>query len=119
MVHPKEKLTSANINQVNNGMFSFYLYNRYGNIVGSGVVALVYLIDHALNSSREYTNWKFSTGLYIGGHSLISLFRALSMPVLNLSKKLILIEIEFLTFLIGWKLSFAYQCINGRFGFSG
>ena len=93
-------------------MFSFYLYNRYGNIVGRVVVALVYLIGHA------FTDWNFP-GLYIGGHSLISLFRALSMPVLNLSKKLILVEIEFLTFLIGWKLSFAYQCINGRFGFSG
>ena len=44
MVQPKEKLTLANINQVNNGMFSFYLYNRYGNIVGRVVVALVYLI---------------------------------------------------------------------------
>lgn len=37
------------------------------------------------------------TGLYIGGHSLISLFRTLSTPVLNLIKKLILVEIEFLT----------------------
>ena len=74
MVQPKEKLTLANINQVNNGMFSFYLYNRYGNIVGRGVVALVYLIDHA------FTDWNLP-GLYIGGHSLIILFRALSTPV--------------------------------------
>ena len=54
MVQPKEKLTLANINQVNNGMFSFYLYNRYGNIVGRGVVALVYLIDHA------FTDWNLT-----------------------------------------------------------
>ena len=47
-----------------------------------------------------------------------SLFCTLSTPVLNPRKKFVFIEIEFLTFLIGRKQSFAYQCINGRLGFS-
>lgn len=58
MVQPKEKLTLANINQVNNGMFSFYLYNRYGNIVGRVVVELVCLIGHA------FTDWNFDRFVY-------------------------------------------------------
>ena len=43
------------------------------------------------------------TALHICQHLLVSLFCTLSTPVLNPSKKFVLIEIEFLTFLIGRK----------------
>lgn len=58
------------------------------------------------------------TTLHIGKHLLVCLLGSLSPSVLNPSKKLVLIEIEFLAFLVGWKQPFAYQCIYGRLGFS-
>ena len=43
------------------------------------------------------------TTLHIGKHLLVCLLGSLSPSVLNPSKKLVLIEIEVLAFLVGWK----------------
>ena len=58
------------------------------------------------------------TALHICQHLLVSLFCTLSTPVLNPSKKFVLIEIEFLSFFVSRKQPFAYQCIDGRLCFS-
>ncbi len=56
--------------------------------------------------------------LHIGQHLLIRLFRSLSSPVVNPCQQLVLVEIEFLAFLVSRKQPLAYQCIYGRLGFS-
>ena len=49
---------------------------------------------------------------------IIELKRMVSELQPPASDKHVLVEIELLTFLIGRKQPFAYQCINGRLGFS-
>ena len=56
--------------------------------------------------------------LHIGQHFFISLFCHFSPPVVNPCQQLVLVEIEFLAFLVSRKQPFAYQCIYGRLGFS-
>ena len=60
----------------------------------------------------------FNATLHIGKHLFISLFNTFSSSIVNPSQQLVFVEIEFLAFLIGRKQPFAYQCINGRLGFS-
>ena len=58
------------------------------------------------------------TVLHIGKHLFVCLLGSFSSTILNPCQKFVFVEIEFLAFLIGRKLPFAYQCINGRLGFS-
>ena len=58
------------------------------------------------------------TALHISQHLIISLFRSLPSSVVNPCQQLVLVEIEFLAFLVSRKKPFAYQCIYGRLGFS-
>ena len=58
------------------------------------------------------------TTLHIGKHFFISLFRSFPPSVVNPCQQLVLVEIEFLAFLVSRKQPFAYQCIYGRLSFS-
>ena len=55
--------------------------------------------------------------LHICQHFFVCLLGSITTTVLNPRKKFVFMEIVFLTFLIGRKQSFAYQCVNGRHSF--
>ena len=58
------------------------------------------------------------TALHIGKHLFVCLLGSFSSTILNPCQKFVFVEIEFFAFFIGRKQPFAYQCINGRLGFS-